>query len=83
MDEVLTKYLTFDLLVNDKNLFLYQTGEGGNGASVILEKTNQLSQGYQGYGAVQFLKSITFTYFRLRGFDLSSEGKILCLTKKE
>lgn len=52
MDEVLTKYLTFDLLLNDKNLFLYQTGEGGNGASVILEKTNQLSQGYQGYGAV-------------------------------
>ncbi|MFA6377725.1 MAG: hypothetical protein WCW63_03775 [Acholeplasmataceae bacterium] len=41
---------------------------------ITLETFHALSDGT---GALQFLKSITFTYFRLRGFDLSSEGKIL------
>lgn len=41
---------------------------------ITLETFHALSDGS---GALQFLKSITFTYFRLRGFDLSSEGKIL------
>jgi len=41
---------------------------------ITLETFHALSDGS---GALQFLKSITFTYYRLRGFDLSSEGKIL------
>ena len=41
---------------------------------ITLETFHALSDGS---GALQFLKSITFTYFCLRGFDLSSEGKIL------
>lgn len=41
---------------------------------ITLETFHALSDGT---GALHFLKSITFNYFKLRGFDLSSDGKIL------
>lgn len=41
---------------------------------ITLETFHALSDGT---GALQFLKSITYTYFKLRGFDLESEGMIL------
>lgn len=41
---------------------------------VTLETFHALSDGA---GAMQFLKSIVFTYFKLRGFNLDAEGKIL------
>lgn len=50
--EVLTTYLTFELKVSDNNLYLFETGEGGNGASVIVQKTDNMKNGFQGYGAV-------------------------------
>ncbi len=52
MEKVLTEYLTFEYLDCEENLYIYQTGEGGNGGSVIVEKTINMSQGYQGYGAI-------------------------------
>ena len=52
MEDVLTKYLTFEKLDEDHNLSIYQTGEGGNGGSVIVEVTKNVSQSYQGYGGV-------------------------------
>jgi len=51
INEVLTKFLNMRHLESESKYSLYEMGEGGNGASVIVEKFN-LAKGWQGYGAV-------------------------------
>lgn len=52
IDRVLTSKMTFQKTDTEGNLIRYQTGEGGNGASVIVEVRRDLERGYQGYGAI-------------------------------
>ena len=51
IDIVLSDYLGMKKVLKYDNLYLYEMGEGGNGASVIVEKSN-LPRTWQGYGGV-------------------------------
>ncbi len=51
VNKVLTEYLDMKHLKNENKYMLYQMGIGGNGASVIVEKSD-LPRGRQGFGAV-------------------------------
>jgi len=48
---VLTEYLGMKKIKKDNNLYLYEMGQGGNGASVIIEESD-LPRTWQGYGGV-------------------------------
>lgn len=52
MDKVLVKGLLMRKTKEEGNLHLYEMGEGGNGASVILEVVESGIRGFQGYGSV-------------------------------
>jgi len=52
MDSILTDILTFKKISEEAPYSLYETGEGGNGASVILVHDTMSPQAQQGYGAV-------------------------------
>lgn len=52
MDMVLTRIMTFKKVKEDGDLTLYETGEGGNGASVIIKHDDSSLEAHQGYGAV-------------------------------
>lgn len=50
--EVLEKVMLFREIANVGSLHLFEVGEGGNGAQVIVEHNTELPQGRQGYGTV-------------------------------
>ncbi len=50
--EVLEKVMLFREIAKDKTIHLFEVGEGGNGAQVIVEHCTDLPQGQQGYGTV-------------------------------
>ncbi|RJX26673.1 MAG: ring-cleaving dioxygenase [Acholeplasma sp.] len=52
MDIVLTEKLTFKRIDQEGSNYLYQTGDGGNGASVIVMDQPGLPLSRQGYGGV-------------------------------
>lgn len=49
---VMEQVLMFKQTGQEEAFYLYEVGEGGNGASVIVEHNDQLLQGRQGYGTV-------------------------------
>ena len=52
MKEMLEKVLLFKEIKQDGDFHLFEVGEGGNGAQVIIEKNDVLPQGQQGFGTV-------------------------------
>ena len=54
-DHVLQNHLGFNRIVQNKELTLYEVSPGGNGASVIVEKTTDLNPGRQGDGAIHHI----------------------------
>src|SRR5690606_21583111 len=52
MDHILTKSLFMGRKKEEGNFILYEMGEGGNGASVILELVEGMEDAVQGYGGV-------------------------------
>ncbi len=52
MTRILTEALTFKKITQEGDLTLFETGEGGNGASVIVEHDTTSPSAYQGYGGV-------------------------------
>lgn len=52
MKEVLEKVLLFKEIAQDGDFHLFEVGEGGNGAQVIVEKNVVLPPGRQGFGTV-------------------------------
>lgn len=52
MNKVLTDILGFRQTASEGIYTLFEMGEGGNGGSVIVEKTNSFNQAEQGYGGV-------------------------------
>lgn len=55
MSDVLTKYMGFRLITSEGSYTLFEVGEGGNGASVIIEHTPDLIRAQQGYGSVHHM----------------------------
>ncbi|WP_025724842.1 ring-cleaving dioxygenase [Acholeplasma granularum] len=55
MKNILTQVFNFRFVKKEGSLHLFETGEGGNGASVIVEESALLPQGTQGYGGVHHL----------------------------
>ncbi|GAA5416919.1 putative ring-cleaving dioxygenase MhqA [Paraliobacillus ryukyuensis] len=49
---VLEEVLLFTEIKNDDSFHLFEVGQGGNGAQVIVEHNERLPQGRQGYGTV-------------------------------
>ncbi|WP_239256232.1 ring-cleaving dioxygenase [Listeria ilorinensis] len=52
MDAVLKAVLGFRYVKEEQGLHLYEVGEGGNGASLIVEERTDLPHAMQGYGEV-------------------------------
>ncbi|WKA56680.1 ring-cleaving dioxygenase [Planococcus shixiaomingii] len=52
LKEVLEKVMLFREIGNEGSLHLFEVGEGGNGAQVIIEHNTTLPQGRQGFGTV-------------------------------
>lgn len=52
LKEVLEKVMLFHEIAAEDSLHLFEVGEGGNGAQVIVEHNTELPQGLQGYGTV-------------------------------
>jgi len=52
MHEVLTKHLGLRFVIKEDNQHLYEMGQGGNGASVIIIEDQTTPRGMQGYGSV-------------------------------
>lgn len=50
--KVLTEKLTFKFVDTHEDIHLYETGEGGHGASVIVEVRRDLPSARQGYGGI-------------------------------
>ncbi|WP_210610430.1 ring-cleaving dioxygenase [Priestia flexa] len=50
--EVLEKVLLFRQVDQKDDLYLFEVGEGGNGAQVVVEHNTTLPEGIQGYGTV-------------------------------
>lgn len=63
IEEVLIKYLFMRKKDNEDNLHLYEMGEGGNGASVIVNQTDTDGYGRQGYGSIHHVA------FRIKDHD--------------
>lgn len=55
MDETLTNILGFKKVAQEANYSLYEVGQGGNGARIIIEQSFILPPARQGYGAVHHL----------------------------
>ncbi|WP_034552455.1 ring-cleaving dioxygenase [Carnobacterium funditum] len=52
MDQALVQVMKMRKIAREDNFTLYEMGEGGNGASVIVEKEDTLESARQGYGGV-------------------------------
>ena len=52
LKEVLEKVMLFTEIASEGDLHLFEVGEGGNGAQVIVEHNTVLPQGRQGFGTV-------------------------------
>ncbi|OCA83271.1 glyoxalase [Bacillus sp. FJAT-27225] len=50
--QVLEKVMEYKEIAHEGSLYLFEVGEGGNGAGVIVEPNTVLPQGMQGYGTV-------------------------------
>src|SRR5699024_7953290 len=50
--EMLEKVLLFKEVAQEKNVYLFDVVEGGNGASIIVEHNDRLPDARQGYGTV-------------------------------
>ncbi|HLQ74161.1 MAG TPA: ring-cleaving dioxygenase [Bacillota bacterium] len=53
--EVLEKVLLFREVANEGDLHLFEVGEGGNGAQLIVEHNTDLPNGMQGFGTVHHM----------------------------
>jgi glyoxalase family protein len=63
MQQVLVDMLFMRKIEEQENLTLYEMGDGGNGASVIVKNTKDMDYGTQGYGSVHHVA------FRIKDLD--------------
>lgn len=67
MDGVLTRFMFMRLVAQEKPYTLYEMGEGGNGASVIVDHQALLNEAKQGFGGVHHVA------FRVEGKEQLDE----------
>ncbi|WP_280769049.1 ring-cleaving dioxygenase [Salipaludibacillus daqingensis] len=79
--EVLEKVLLFNEIDNDGSYHLFETGEGGNGAQVVVEHNVVLPPSQQGFGTVHHVAfrindraELDAWDDRLRGFGFQTSG---------
>mgnify|MGYP001053217309 CR=1 FL=1 len=81
-DELFTKVLNFRKTSEDKDLTLYEMGEGGNGGSLIIKHVDK-SPSYVGYGGVHHVafrvkdnEELASWYNRLSKLNIRSSGLV-------
>lgn len=81
--QVLEKVLKFEETDQVGDLYLFEVGQGGNGASVIVHHTPDLSPARQGYGTVHHLafrvkdrEELDYWDERLREFGFATSGYV-------
>lgn len=83
LKRILEEIFQFKEVDQEGNFYLLEVGEGGNGASVILEHNTKLPQAIQGYGTVHHLafrvhdrKSLDRWDERIRKYGLATSGYV-------
>nr|WP_237662313.1 ring-cleaving dioxygenase [Sutcliffiella horikoshii] len=81
--EVLEKVLLFKEIAQDGDTHLFEVGEGGNGARVVVEHNDKLPQAQQGFGTVHHAafrvkdRSVIDEWdARLKGFGFNTSGHV-------
>ncbi|WP_256757769.1 ring-cleaving dioxygenase [Cohnella sp. WQ 127256] len=81
--ELLEKVLLFKELAKEGSFHLFEVGEGGNGAQIIVEHNIVLPQGYQGFGTVHHVafrvedRNVLEEWInRLGSFGIQSSGYV-------
>lgn len=81
LKEVLEKVMEYKEIANDGSLHLFEVGEGGNGARVIVEKNVVLPAGRQGFGTVHHAafrvedkEALNFWIERMAQFGFQTSG---------
>ncbi|WP_100333521.1 ring-cleaving dioxygenase [Bacillus alkalisoli] len=81
--EMVVKVLQFKEIGQEENLYLFEVGDGGNGASIIAEHNDSLPQGQQGFGTVHHAafrvedRSVIDEWDnRLRSFSFQTSGHV-------
>src|SRR5690625_763574 len=81
--QVLEKVLLMKEVAQFESLYLFEVGEGGNGAQIIVEHNEQLQYGQQGYGTVHHAafrvdnRDDLYEWDeRLRSFNLNTSGYV-------
>ena len=81
--EMVEKVLQFKEIGQEGNLYLFEVGEGGNGAQIIAEHNDSLPQGQQGFGTVHHAafrvedRSVIDEWDnRLRSFGFQTSGHV-------
>ena len=81
--EILEKVMLFTEIATEGNLHLFEVGEGGNGAQLIVEHNTTLPNGRQGYGTVHHSAfrvedtSVLHEWIdRLQSFGLNNSGYV-------
>ncbi|ADU28778.1 ring-cleaving dioxygenase [Evansella cellulosilytica] len=81
--EMMEKVLLFKEIAKEENIHLFEVGEGGNGAQVIVEHNAELPQAQQGFGTVHHAafriddrKVLEEWDSRLRQFGFQTSGYV-------
>lgn len=81
--EMMEKVLLFKEIAHEGDFYLFEAGEGGNGARVIAEHNSVLPQGRQGFGTVHHAAfrvedrtAIDYWDERLRQFGFGTSGHV-------
>ncbi|MFT8321275.1 MAG: ring-cleaving dioxygenase [Bacillus sp. (in: firmicutes)] len=81
--EVMEKVLQFQEIANEESLFLFEVGEGGNGAQVVVEHNTTLPQARQGFGTVHHVafrvenREVLESWIdRMEGFGFQTSGYV-------
>lgn len=81
--EVLEKVMLFKEIEQQGSLHLFEVGEGGNGAQVIVEHNTMLPQGRQGFGTVHHVAfrvedtSVLYEWMdRMKSFGFGTSGYV-------
>ncbi|OAB40096.1 ring-cleaving dioxygenase [Paenibacillus glacialis] len=81
--ELMEKVMLFKEIAQEGSFHLFEVGEGGNGAQVVVEHNANLPQGYQGYGTVHHVafrvedRNVLEEWIeRLESFKIASSGYV-------
>lgn len=81
--KILEEVFTYQEIEQEESFYLFEVGEGGNGASLVVEHHAELPQGRQGYGTVHHIafrvedrEALQRWDDRIRSFGLMTSGYV-------